>query len=468
MEEPAAKRVKSSSSSSDTDAACNTLSNITRHPSSIVTWNCNGLISRSLYNTEDLKCLVRETNEPDCFCFQEVRLKAFSSTQRGKPMASELEIMRPTLSTIFGDYIPFWSLSDSRYAGTLTLVHKKMLESFHGESATTTTRMAFTPSSAIELLLKEYNITRCDVGLAEQHTLPKKKKAPVQTSMTLFFSKKINANANSAPSPTTTSTIVQEEHTCDGRFQFFSFPDMDLIQTYVPNNGTKEESFQRRRAWDDEMLEFLQARSRILDYVGNRNRTLLWCGDMNCAKDYRDGTHWEERKGNDTTGAVGVVVPYEWWTDESQCFVLQQTRPQQQQQRLKRAAEDRGMPSFTPAERRRFVNLLQTGNLVDVWRDLHPNGSNNRNDLTKWDRPDWTWRGHLGKNGNKSKYKGRGQRLDYFLLSPYSKEAIKSCEILGYGTRREGLFCGSDHCASLLVMKTKFERSPCTKIAKET
>jgi hypothetical protein len=44
--------------------------------------------------------------------------------------------------------------------------------------------------------------------------------------------------------------------------------------------------------------------------------------------------------------------------------------------------------------------------------------------------------------------------LDYFFLSPYLTGTVKVCEILGYGTQRQGLFCGSDHCASILVLNT--------------
>jgi hypothetical protein len=32
-------------------------------------------------------------------------------------------------------------------------------------------------------------------------------------------------------------------------------------------------------------------------------------------------------------------------------------------------------------------------------------------------------------------------------------EVVDRCEILGYGSKKEGLFCGSDHCASILVLK---------------
>jgi hypothetical protein len=61
------------------------------------------------------------------------------------------------------------------------------------------------------------------------------------------------------------------EHHHEGRFQFFAFDDMDLIQTYVPNNGTKEESFQRRRQWDQDILDMLLARRAILQYVRNNH-----------------------------------------------------------------------------------------------------------------------------------------------------------------------------------------------------
>jgi exonuclease III len=485
---PAAKRCKSSS------------------PTSIVTWNCNGLISRCQYNAEDLKRLVQETNQPDCLCFQEVRLKAFGSSGdgRGKPKATEYEIVRPTLSTIFGDYIPYWSLSDARYAGTLTLLHKRL-------GFTPMSMTAFTPKAAITVLLNMYGVTRADVGLLETTAttsissvvaaaataaVASPKTKTVQTCLKSYFATK-PSNATTSRGDCVAASSGGEHHH-EGRFQFFAFDDMDLMQTYVPNNGTKEESFQRRRQWDQDILDMLLARRAILQYVRNNHnknnnnnnqnsshaaasgtveedRLLIWCGDMNCTRDYRDGTHWWRETKTTTTpvsttttprtpittstvrlphGNGGTTTPgsssvvHEWWTDESKCFVTKPAHPDH------RSPEDRGMPSFTPAERQRFANLLRSANLVDVWREFHPSGSNTHNHLSQWDRPDWTWRGHLGKEKAKSKYEGRGQRLDYFLLSPYVTGTVKVCEILGYGTQRQGLFCGSDHCASILVLNT--------------
>ena len=108
MTEPAAKRVKSSS------------------PTSIVTWNCNGFASRSLQNAEELKRLVRETNQPDCLCLQEVRLKATGDSQRGKPQASECDIVQPTLTTVFGDYDAYWSLADTCYAVSWNMCPRRL------------------------------------------------------------------------------------------------------------------------------------------------------------------------------------------------------------------------------------------------------------------------------------------------------------------------------------------------------
>lgn len=421
MTEPAAKRFKTKSVSS---------------PRSIVTWNCNGFITRCTKDSTDLKRLLAETNEPDCICLQEVRLKA-TNQQRGKPLASEYEVVKPALTAVFGDkYDTFWSLADSRYAGTLTLLHKRLNFAATGGEA----RTAFTPQAAIDVLCKMYGVTREQVGLPKASKVKEViKKKGTQKSMTSFFaSKKTPASTSTSPS--------SQEHNSDGRFQFFFFPDMHLIQTYVPNNGMKDESFERRRIWDADMLCFFRQRQTILEHVTAANNSsilsnnprLLWCGDMNCARDHRDGTHWEKKQG-ETNGR------YEWWTDEAKC--ISGKKPD-----FKRSSNDIGMPSFTPSERKRFEEIIKEAKLVDIWRKLHPNGSE-RHDQSQWDRPDWTWRGHLSTNGF-SKYEGKGQRLDYFLVTG-STDDVESCEILGYGRKREGLFCGSDHCASLLVFKEK-------------
>jgi exonuclease III len=259
-----------------------------------------------------------------------------------------------------------------------------------------------------------------------QTTTPKKKKAATQTSTESFFGKR--------PAPQN-AAVSTRKHTEEGRFQFFFFGEMDLVQTYVPNNGYKREQFERRRLWDESMLKFLSQRTQILQHV-NKTRRLLWTGDLNCAMDHRDGTHWEKCNN-------GSIV--EWWTQEKKCFSVSQKVCEN------RTSEEIGMPSFTPGERSRFVQLVSQGNLVDVWRNLHPDVcSAERSELSRWEQPDMTWRGSLSANGW-SRYEGKGQRIDYFLMSKADVDAVVSCDILGYGTQRVG-FCGSDHSPVSLVL----------------
>ena len=68
--------------------------------------------------------------------------------------------------------------------------------------------------------------------------------------------------------------VDTKTHEADGRVIFVEFNSFYLMNTYAPNNGWKDEqsSFQRRRKWDQ----------RILDFVSKRSaKPLIWCGDLN-------------------------------------------------------------------------------------------------------------------------------------------------------------------------------------------
>jgi exonuclease III len=474
------------------------------YPKTFVTWNCNGLTSRTRWNANDLQRLVSETKYPDMICLQEVRLKSSgpSDHQRGRPLDSEYNgfVQHVLEEQVFSDYQQFWSLADTKYAGTLTLIHRRCFENSNNmmgfSSSLSPDFVAFTPQSAIDLMLRRLGTTREECGFSpslsaatSSISTPSSQKRTTQASLTSFFSpkkplslspekKKAQISLESfPPRKTSKATTGITRHHPEGRFQFFFFPDMDVIQTYVPNNGTKEESFHKRRHWDYDILQFFRDRRTILSKQtsGNR-RKLLWCGDMNVALNYQDGSHWEERvikeeeRGGDrSSGGCSETTTksaiYEWWTDESKCFVQSDNKSPLRNKR----PEDIGMPSFTPAERKRFSSILQEADLCDVWRHLHPNGisvdcdnpTQTRNCNSRWDLPNYTWRGHLARReGNIAKYQGKGQRLDYFLLAPShlvkdnpSSAIVKGCEILGYGEQKEGLFCGSDHCAVLLELK---------------
>jgi hypothetical protein len=78
--------------------------------------------------------------------------------------------------------------------------------------------------------------------------------------------------------------------------------------------------------------------------------------------------------------------------------------------------------------------------------DDHPNES-------FWDRLNYLWRGHLISCKSKtSKYEGKGQRFDSFLLPTTAMGQVECCDTLGDGRLREGLFCASDHCAVSLTL----------------
>jgi exonuclease III len=422
-------------------------------PTTFVTWNANGLVSRCVWNKDEVQRLLRET-DPDVLCLQEVRLKALNASSRGSPYPNDYKSIKDTMeATVFYNYKKYWSLADSKYAGTCTLIHNRVVKSVeHFETA-------FSTKSALSLILQRHNLKREEVkGLCSSPEAVKLKKPTdkkQQTCLTSFFAPKKNGNNDI----TTNRNAI--EHHPEGRFQFISFPNFDLINTYVPNNGTKEESFQRRRDWDQDMKEFLKNRQNILQKVNQQERPLIWCGDMNCANEFKDGTHTapgtDACPANDGDGR-GI---YEWFKDEKKCFVAGQIKKLDPT----RHPDDTGIPSFTTNERRRFRNILEQADLVDVWRAMHPDGiqDNSGKYKTEWDRPNWSWRGHLSKDGNAyaSKYEGKGQRLDYFLLSPSKLVSdcdgiVGKCDILGYGVNREGHFSGSDHSAIILILKKAF------------
>ena len=77
---------------------------------------------------------------------------------------------------------------------------------------------------------------------------------------------------------------------------------------------------------------------------------------------------------------------------------------------------------FTPEERGKFQELLDAG-FVDSFRELHP-------DEVKYSW--WSYR-------FKAREKNAGWRIDYFLVSDFAKDKIRSAEI-------HNEIYGSDHC----------------------
>lgn len=70
------------------------------------------------------------------------------------------------------------------------------------------------------------------------------------------------------------SFFIVSKHEPDGRVIIAEFESFRIMNTYVPNNGWKDEetSFQRRRKWDKRMKEFI---------LQSTDKPLIWCGDLN-------------------------------------------------------------------------------------------------------------------------------------------------------------------------------------------
>ncbi|OMP10387.1 Exodeoxyribonuclease III xth [Corchorus olitorius] len=307
---------------------------IKKEPLKFVTWNANSLLLRVKNNWPEFSSFISKL-DPDIIAIQEVRMPAAGSKGAAKNPAElkddtsssreEKQILLRALSSPpFGNYRVWWSLADSKYAGTALLV-KKCLR-------------------------------------------------PVK----VYFSLDKTAS----------------KHEPDGRVILAEFETVRVLNTYVPNNGWKEEanSFQRRRKWDKRLLEFV---------VQSSDKPLIWCGDLNVSHEDIDVSHPEFFSAAKMNG---YVPPNK---------------------------EDCGQPGFTLSERKRFGEILKEGRLVDAYRYLHKEQDMERG---------FSWSGHpIGK------YRGKRMRIDYFIVSDKLKDRIAACEMHGHGIELEG-FYGSDHC----------------------
>lgn len=320
-----------------------------KEPLKFLTWNANSFLLRAKNNGPEFSKFVA-TLDPDIIAIQEVRMPAAGS--KGAPKnqgelkddtnASREEkqvLMRALSSPPFGNYRVWWSLSNSKYAGTALLVNK------------------------------------------------------------CFKPKKVSFSLDPAV----------KKHEPDGRVTLAEFETFRFLNTYVPNNGWKEEetSFIRRRKWDKKMLEFVMQLS---------DKPLIWCGDLNVSHEDIDVSHPEFFAAAKING---YIPPNK---------------------------EDHGQPGFTISERKRFGGILREGKLIDAYRFLHKEKDMERG---------FSWSGNpVGK------YRGKRMRIDYFLVSEKFKDRILSCEMHGHGIELEG-FYGSDHCpVSLELAPSKPDETP--------
>lgn len=122
---------KEASESEETNNNGNTMK---KEPLKFITWNANSLLLRVKNNWPGFSKFVSDI-DPDVIVIQEVRMPAAGS--KGAPKNSgEIKddtnssreekkiLMRALSSSPFGNYNVWWSLADSKYAGTALLVKK--------------------------------------------------------------------------------------------------------------------------------------------------------------------------------------------------------------------------------------------------------------------------------------------------------------------------------------------------------
>ncbi|KVI06259.1 Endonuclease/exonuclease/phosphatase [Cynara cardunculus var. scolymus] len=294
-----------------------------KEPTKFLTWNANSFLLRVKNNWPEFTKFI-DSIDPDVIAIQEVRMPAAGAKGASKnprelkddnnsSREEKLIITRALSGPTFRKYDVWWSLSDSKYAGTALFIKK---------------------------------------------CFPPKKHEP------------------------------------DGRVIIAEFESFRIMNTYVPNNGWKDEetSFQRRRKWDKRIKEFI---------LRSMDKPLIWCGDLNVSHEEIDVSHpdfFQSAKLN------GYIPPNK---------------------------EDCGQPGFTLSERKRFGSILKEGSLIDAYRFLHKDKDMERG---------FSWSGHpIGK------YRGKRMRIDYHLVSEKLKDKIVKCEMHGHGIELEG-FYGSDHC----------------------
>ena len=345
-----------------------------RSPSILVSWNANGLMAR--IEADQLVSFGRLVSEqsPDLIAVQEARVRAFCSNPtakrdsreprvRGRPAQDEsvkldkvlnrppfdgetrpprpfrchlLQPRRyknPPTSRVSAalscpldcaptaGYRAFFSLANSRHAGTLLLVKRAL-----GRPDV---------FSSVESAMSALRAHASDVNIENPE------------SSTEGAGSNLSERTGSCPSSGAhhPAPPLQNLHHPDGRFQFARFDGLDVLHTYVPNRSWKPEGVRKRREWDEELLGFLLARREMAPNV-----PFVWCGDLNVAHTPDDSTDEDFFRS--------------LWGDSEFASREEYHRVTPQ--------GDRGIPGFSDNERDRFGQILHSVGLFDAWRELHP------------------------------------------------------------------------------------------------
>jgi len=159
-------------------------------------------------------------------------------------------------------------------------------------------------------------------------------------------------------------------HTGEGRVITLEFDGFYLVNVYVPNSQQELVRLDYRMAWEDDFRAYVLS----LD----RRKPVIICGDLNVAHQEID---------------------------------------------LKNPKSNTGNAGFSPGERQKMTELLQSG-FVDSFRYLYPAVAGA-----------YTWWSYMFK----ARLNNAGWRIDYFLVSERIKSRIQEHRI-------HSQVMGSDHC----------------------
>lgn len=151
-----------------------------------------------------------------------------------------------------------------------------------------------------------------------------------------------------------------DRHDHEGRLITLEFPELWLVNCYTPNAQNELARIDYRMEWEDDLRDYLMS----LD----RRKPVVYCGDLNVAKEEID---------------------------------------------LKNPKTNRGNAGFSDQEREKMRALLSSG-FTDTFRYLYPD----REGAYSW----WSYRFHARANN-------AGWRIDYFIVSDRLTQRIREAAI---------------------------------------
>ncbi|WP_368553306.1 exodeoxyribonuclease III [Enterococcus faecalis] len=167
-----------------------------------------------------------------------------------------------------------------------------------------------------------------------------------------------------------------EAHDQEGRVITLEYPEFFMVTCYTPNSQAELKRLAYRMTWEDAFRAYLNEL--------NQEKPVILCGDLNVAHQKIDLKNWKTNQKN---------------------------------------------AGFTPEERQKFTELLDSG-FTDTFRYFYPEAEG----IYSW----WSYRFNARKNN-------AGWRIDYFVVSESLNERLVSAKI-------HTDILGSDHCPVEVVL----------------